>query len=462
MPPPPAPDQPPCKPEYAQVEDQLLALPGGTEGRPQPHPVRLVVIDDLCRTRLTVFFRLLLALPHLVWVSLWGLAALPLAFVVWLAILIEGRAPRMLHEFLATYVRYSTQVAAYLYLAGNPYPSFTGGLYPLDVEIAAPARQPRLGAAFRLLLALPALLLSVSLSGGPAGSAATSAGTSLAAGGGGALAAAGLLGWFAALARARMPHGLRDLGAYALGYGAQAAAYALLLTDRYPDSDPAVVHPTQELPPHPVCVEILDPLRRSRLTVFFRALLALPHLIWLTLWSVLVVPASLVGWVLALILGRLPLPLHRFGAAYTRYAAGVHAFLFLVGGPFPGFTGTAGRYPVSLTIEPPGPQRRLVTLFRGLLAFPALVVSGAYWGSMWVIAFLGWWSALATGRMPRGLRNLGAAGIRYNGQLTAYLLLLTDRYPYAAPALANGAAGEPGAVPALPPRVPDEPVLGLS
>ena len=39
-----------------------------------PHPVRLVVSDDLGRSRLTVVFRLLLAIPHLVWFVIWAIA----------------------------------------------------------------------------------------------------------------------------------------------------------------------------------------------------------------------------------------------------------------------------------------------------------------------------------------------------------------------------------------------------
>ena len=38
-----------------------------------------------------------------------------------------------------------------------------------------------------------------------------------------------------------------------------------------------------------------------------------------------------------------------------------------------------------------------------------------------------------TGRMPRGLRNSIAAGVRYWAQARGYLYLLTDRYPYAGP-----------------------------
>jgi hypothetical protein len=37
------------------------------------HPIRLSVTDDLRRTRLTVAFRLILAIPHLIWLALWGI-----------------------------------------------------------------------------------------------------------------------------------------------------------------------------------------------------------------------------------------------------------------------------------------------------------------------------------------------------------------------------------------------------
>ena len=59
---------------------------------------------------------------------------------------------------------------------------------------------------------------------------------------------------------------------------------------------------------------------------------------------------------------------------------------------------------------------------------------------LFVLAFLGWFYAVVTGRMPEGLRNLGVACLRYGAQLDAYLLLLTDRYPYAAPVLRSRAA----------------------
>ena len=97
-----------------------------------------------------------------------------------------------------------------------------------------------------------------------------------------------MLGWFASLARGRMPRGLRDLIVFSIGFGAQTWAYVLLVTGRYPDARPDSHVDPLPLDPHPVRIELGGELRRSRLTVFFRLLLSLPHLVWLTLWGVLV------------------------------------------------------------------------------------------------------------------------------------------------------------------------------
>ncbi|RDI75402.1 protein of unknown function (DUF4389) [Gaiella occulta] len=398
-------------------------------------PVRLVVADDLRRPRVTVLPRLLLAVPHLLWLALWTLAVLVPAPVLWLAVLARGRAPRAPHRFVAAYVRYSTHVSAYLSLVAGPYPSFTGAAgYPVDIEIDPPARQGRLGAAFRLVLAVPALMLSASLAGAPA-IAGGGAALSFATGAGGVLFVVALLGWCAGLAAGRMPRGLRDVGAYAIGYAAQTTAYVLLLSDRYPSADPALVRPPLQLPAHPVRIAAGGTLERSRLTVLFRWLLATPHLLWLALWSTAVVPAAALAWLAALVSGTVPGPLFRFLAAWTRYAAHVSAFVFLVGGPFPGFVGARGSYPVDVEIDGSRRRRRVLVLVRIPAAIPALLMSTALTGTLSVVALLGWWHALVTGRMPEGIRNLGAACIRYNAQTAAYLFLLGERYPYAGPVL---------------------------
>ena len=402
-------------------------------------PIRLVVHDDdLTRSRLTVFFRLLLAIPHLIWLMLWGLAASVVAFVLWLAILINAEAPSSLHDFVAGYVRYATHLSAYLFLAANPYPGFRGRPgYPVDVEIDPPARQSRWTGFFRLLLAVPAIMLAATLGAGFTWSAsggvyvifvalATSSGVA---------GVAALLAWFSSLVLGREPRGLRDVTAYALGYGAQTGGYALLLTGRYPSSDPTLASPFAELPEHPVRIVVDDELVRPRLTVLFRLLLAIPHFVWLMLWTIPATVAAVVAWFAALITGSVPSAIHRFLAAYVRYATHVIAFLYLIGRKFPGFTGKAGSYGVDIVIPEPVRQSRWKTLFRFFLAIPALLLASALGGVAFAVAFLGWWYALVTGRMPEGLRNLGASCLRYTAQTYAYFLLLTDRYPYASPLL---------------------------
>ena len=406
----------------------------------QQHPVRLVVDDDLKRSRLTVFFRLLLAIPHFVWAFLWTNASFIVALVNWFATLIAGRSPKALHAFLGAYVRYTTHLLAYLSLAANPYPPFAGNVsYPIDLEIDEPQSQRRLVTLFRGWLVIPAFLLLAVFLAFVGGGGGTYRGTDDGASASFETTTVGILwtvaffAWFASLITARMPLGFRNLQAYGLRYAAQVSAYFFLLTDRYPNLDP--VDPPSTGPLHPVGLAVTDDLRRSRLTVFFRFLLALPHFVWLILWGIVAFLAGVAGWFAALVLGRLPRPLHRFLAAYLRYSTHVFSFLFLTANPFPGFTGVAGSYPVDPELPEPERQKRLVTFFRFFLAFPALAVSSSLYTLAFVAAFFGWFVSLALGRMPRSFREAQAYAIRYGTQTSAYLWLLTPRYPYSGPSL---------------------------
>ena len=117
------------------------------EAPPRP-PFRLVVSDGLARSRLTVFFRLFLAIPHFFWLVLWGIAATVVSVVLWIATLVSGTPPRELHAFVSAYIRYATHLSAWFNLAANPYPGFSGAPgYPVDIEIDPPAPQSRLTVA---------------------------------------------------------------------------------------------------------------------------------------------------------------------------------------------------------------------------------------------------------------------------------------------------------------------------
>jgi hypothetical protein len=88
-------------------------------------------------------------------------------------------------------------------------------------------------------------------------------------------------------------------------------------------------------------------------------------------------------------------------------------------------------------------------LARLVLVLPAFLLSSAYSGVLLVVGVMGWIAALATGRMPVGLRDLGVAALRYQAQVFAYLFLLTSRYPDSSPVLRDRPP-EPPAVSPLP------------
>jgi hypothetical protein len=197
-------------PEQPVSEPVPAAEPGAD------HPIRLVVTDDLNRSRLTVFFRLLLAIPHLFWFFLWGIAAFFVAIVGWFAALIKGQLPDGMHGFQASYQVYTTRLYSYMNLLANPYPPFHGGPadYPVNLSVPGPERQSRWKILFRIILGIPALILTWVFSQ--------------------VLQIIAFLGWFVCIVMGRMPKGMRDLGIYCLRYQEQTNCYMLLLTKRYP------------------------------------------------------------------------------------------------------------------------------------------------------------------------------------------------------------------------------------
>lgn len=427
--------------------------PGPDPITPEPaqrspgQPVRyLLAQDDLERSRLTVFFRLILTIPHFIALFLYGVAVFFAAIAAWFAALFTGKVPDGLHRFMARYVRYTTQVNAYLYLAAESWPMFFADRpYAVDIEVPPAEPQGRWSIFGRIVLAIPPILLSGALIGGGAtgggggsGGGSSSSGTnaSFAFSSVGLTAACALCIWFAAVFTAKAPRGLRDAIAYSIGYAAQVYAYVLLLTRRYPDSDPLKSPASEHVEPHVVAIEHSDDLRRSRVTVFFRAFLALPHFVWLVLWAIAALIALIPLSLGTLFTGRPPAGIHRFLCRFIAYSTHVNAFFWLTANPFPGFAGTPGSYPIEVQFPPPGVQNRWKTFFRWFLAIPAFLVASALSAALALAGVFGWWVSMFTGRMPEGLRNLSVWALRYNAQLYAYSVFVTDRYPYAGPVVA--------------------------
>jgi Domain of unknown function (DUF4389) len=165
----------------------------------------------------------LLAIPHLAIMYVLGTVSEVVGVISWFAILFTGRLPAGLANFQAMYLRYSMRTLTYAGFLREEYPPFSFATSPSDpgddprvrVELEPQLEdRNRLTTAFRLILAIPHLIVLAVLSL--------------------AVMVVVVIAFFAVLFTGRWPGGLRD---FALGAGRwwlRVQAYLALLTDEYP------------------------------------------------------------------------------------------------------------------------------------------------------------------------------------------------------------------------------------
>lgn len=93
---------------------------------PAHHPVRVdVTPDPVGRNRLTIFFRIFMLIPQLLFGILVGIGIWFVSIIGWFAVIILGRWPSGLQDFAVGALRWSTRVNGYYYLLTDEYPPFS-------------------------------------------------------------------------------------------------------------------------------------------------------------------------------------------------------------------------------------------------------------------------------------------------------------------------------------------------
>jgi uncharacterized protein DUF4389 len=205
--------------------------------------------------------------------------------------------------------------------------------YPVSVSVEpALANRNRLTTFFRLILALPHIILV----GGMGLSIVTAQNESStwSIGEGGLLGAvAGFLAvisWFTIVFAGTHLIGIRQFCSFYLRWRTRATAYLLLLEDAYPPFGDA---------PYPTSVEIVDPVGpRERLTVFFRLILAFPHFIVLFLIFIAWCFTTVLAWFAILFMGAYPAGMYDFAVGSLRWLVRVEAYLLLLVDDYPPFS----------------------------------------------------------------------------------------------------------------------------
>ncbi len=88
-------------------------------------PLLFQIDEQDHHNRLTVLLRLLFLIPHAIVLSLLQLVAFVVGFVMVLAVLVTGRYPRGMFDFLVGVGRWSARVNAYALLLTDRFPPFS-------------------------------------------------------------------------------------------------------------------------------------------------------------------------------------------------------------------------------------------------------------------------------------------------------------------------------------------------
>lgn len=211
-------------------------------------------------------------------------------------------------------------------------------IHPVRLRVEpAIGKRNRLTTAFRLILALPHLVLvggpaAVVLSWGTSSNGGTDFGWG--SGGGGVLGVVAVvcavIAWFSIVFTGRHPQGLWALQAFYLRWRVRAVAYAALFCDEYPPFGEG---------PYPASLEVTEPrVDRDRLSVAFRIITAIPHLIAIWALGIAWGVTTVIAWFAILFTGRYPEGLYRFGIAAFQWNIRVEAYLLLLRDEYPPFS----------------------------------------------------------------------------------------------------------------------------
>jgi hypothetical protein len=150
--------------------------------------------------------------------------------------------------------------------------------------------------------------------------------------------AVAVVSWFAILFTGALPEGLARLQCLFIRYNNRANAYLAFLREEYPPfTFDTVAADPGDYPP--VRTELTPELEnRNRLTVGFRIILAIPHLLVLAVLAIAAIVACVIGFFAVLFTGRWPEGLRTFVVGYQRWYTRVEAYVGLLTDEYPPFS----------------------------------------------------------------------------------------------------------------------------
>lgn len=173
--------------------------------------------------------------------------------------------------------------------------------------------------------------------------------------------------------------------------------------------------------------DVAYPERLSRLLIFIKWLLVIPHLFVLAFLGIGLYITTLVAWFAILITGRYPRGLWDFAMMVFRWYARITSYVYLQRDEYPPFGD--GDYPVRFEMAYPDRLSRGLIFVKWLLIIPHWIVLYILNIALNVVLFIAWFAILFTGRYPRGMFDFVTGMSRWTYRVMTYLMLMTDAYP---------------------------------
>jgi hypothetical protein len=211
-----------------------VAMTAETASPTAAYPVAYDVAPQLHdRNRLTVFFRIILAIPHLVlvggpgvalgcgWAHHWGsngalgVVAAVMAIIAWFAILLADTHPHGLWDFARYFLAWRARAVAYVALLRDEYPPFGDSVYPVTFDVDYPdLPRDKWSVGLRIFYAIPHIVVLFFVGIG--------------------WFVATVIAWFAILFTGSYPEGLYRFAVGYLRWSLRVESYLLLMRDEYP------------------------------------------------------------------------------------------------------------------------------------------------------------------------------------------------------------------------------------
>ncbi len=180
---------------------------------------------------------------------------------------------------------------------------------------------------------------------------------------------------------------------------------------------------------YPVRYDAQYEAKHSRLLLFFRWLLIIPHLLVLYALGAVANIMTFIAFFAILFTKKYPRGLFDFVVNIHRWQANVGAYIFMLRDEYPPFSWEPGSYPVTFEADYPGEMARFAPLYKWLLAIPNLIVLVFVAIVAILLWFISWFAILFTGTFPKGMFDFIVGTHRWSVRLNAYVYLLTDKYP---------------------------------